>query len=100
MPLTTEQYHALHHFIADRIADLGPAGMGDPFVAAVNAQLTVHGDLLTYQDFDGQADAGFIDGVGLALQHVAARWPAHPDYQSAWAPPRTDGLGLLEGDYR
>lgn len=44
-------------------------------------------------------DAGFIDGLGLALLHVAARWKEHPAFQAAWAPPRVEARHLLDGDY-
>ena len=99
--ITTGQYEAIHQFIADRIAEAGPAAMTDPFIAAVNAQLIVHGEVLPYRDnrvLDGR-DAGFIDGLGLALLHAAARWKGHPTYQAAWAPPRVEGRHLLHGDY-
>jgi hypothetical protein len=99
--ITTKQYEAIHQFIADRIAELGPTAMADPFVAGVNAQLIVHGEVLRYRDhgaLDGR-DAGFIDGLGLALLHVAARWKDHSAYQAAWAPPRVEGRHLLDGDY-
>ncbi|MDX3025415.1 hypothetical protein [Streptomyces acidiscabies] len=99
--ITTGQYEAIHQFIADRIAEVGHAAMTDPFVAAVNAQLIVHAEVLPYRDhgsLDGR-DAGFIDGLGLALLHVAARWKNHPTYQATWAPPRVEGRHLLDGNY-
>ncbi|MDX3165779.1 hypothetical protein PV516_18515 [Streptomyces scabiei] len=95
--LTTKDYEALHQFLADRITDLGPAASTDPFVASVTAQLVVHGDLLRYRDhgaIDGR-DAGFIDGIGLALRHVAVRWETHPDFHPHWAPPRVEVEELL-----
>jgi hypothetical protein len=100
--LTIAQSEALHQFLADRLAELGPGAMGDPLAAGVNAQLIVHGDLLRYRDHGALAghDAGFIDGFGLALRHIAARWQEHPDYQAAWAPPRLEVHELLEGQYR
>ncbi|GAA1111055.1 hypothetical protein [Streptomyces javensis] len=96
--LPTKEYAALHQFLADRIADLGPRAMADPFVAGVNAQLVIHGDLLRYRDHGAidVRDAGFIDGIGLALRHVAARWDTHPGFQPHWAPPRVEVEQLLE----
>ncbi|MEU7688450.1 hypothetical protein, partial [Streptomyces spectabilis] len=78
--MITAQYEALHHFLADRIADLGPAAANDPFVYGVNAQLVIHSDLLAHRDHRALSarDAAFIDGLGLALQHAAARFKDHP----------------------
>ncbi|WP_333745707.1 hypothetical protein [Streptomyces sp. IBSBF 2950] len=93
----TKDYEALHQFLADRIAELGPRGMADPFVAAINAQLIVHGDLLRYREHGAidSRDAGFIDGIGLALRHAAVRWDTHTDFQPHWAPPRVEVEALL-----
>ncbi|MCF1592392.1 hypothetical protein [Streptomyces muensis] len=96
--LPTKDYEALHQFLADRIAELGPRAMNDPFVAGVNAQLVIHGDLLKYRDHGAidVRDAGFIDALGLALRHVANRWDNHPDFQAHWAPPLVEVEQLLE----
>ncbi|MCZ0983925.1 hypothetical protein O1L60_44995 [Streptomyces diastatochromogenes] len=96
--LTTADHQALHQFLADRIAEMGPAAMAEPLVAGLNAQLVVHGDLLRYRDhgaIDGR-DAGFIDGIGLALRHAAARFASHPAFEPRWAPPRVPVEELLE----
>ncbi|QEV57936.1 hypothetical protein CP982_03765 [Streptomyces spectabilis] len=100
--MITAQYEALHHFLADRIADLGPAAANDPFVYGVNAQLVIHSDLLAHRDHRALSarDAAFIDGLGLALQHAAARFKDHPAYRPVWAPPRVEARHLLDGDYR
>lgn len=99
--MTTAQYEALHHFLADRIADVGPAAAGDPFTGGVNAQLIIHSDLLLHRDHSALSarDAAFIDGLGLALQHAAARFHHHPDYRQVWIPPRVEARHLLDGDY-
>lgn len=99
--ITTRQYQAIHSFIADRLHQLGAKAMTDPFAAGANAQLIVHGELLSYRDHDdlNERDAGFIEGFGLAVLHIAARWKDHPGYQPAWAPPRVEGRHLLTGDY-
>jgi hypothetical protein len=100
--LTTAQFVELHQFLADRLADLGPAASADPLVAGANAMLIVHGDLIQHADHGAldSRDAGYIDGFGLALRHLAVRWNAHPAFQSAWAPPRVPVTDLLEVDYR
>ncbi|WP_030683023.1 hypothetical protein [Streptomyces sp. NRRL B-1347] len=100
--MITAQYEALHHFLADRIADLGPAAANDPFAYAVNAQLVIHSDLLLHRDHPALSprDAAFIDGLGLALRHAAARFHTHPDYRPVWTPPRVEARHLLDADYR
>ncbi|MFZ3475404.1 hypothetical protein ACODT3_43180 [Streptomyces sp. 4.24] len=101
--LTTKQYEALHQFLADRLADLGPAKMADPLAAGLNTQLIIHGDFLLHRDHGAldARDAGLIDGYGLALRHAATRWSDHPQYDPAWTPPRVDVQELFEyGPYR
>ncbi|MFD0352921.1 hypothetical protein ACFVHW_04115 [Streptomyces sp. NPDC127110] len=99
--ITSAQYVEIQHFIADRIEETGPRQMTDPFVAAAVAQIIVHGEVLPFRDRPDlqERDAGFIDGIGLALLHVAWRWKDHPAYQAAWAPPRVEGRHLMAGDY-
>ncbi|WP_435245218.1 hypothetical protein [Streptomyces tendae] len=96
--LPTADCRALLGFLADRLTDLGPAAMAEPLVAGLNAQLVVYEGLLRYRDhgaIDGR-DAGFIDGLSLALRHTAARWKDHPSYQERWAPPLVAVEELLE----
>lgn len=101
--LTTAQYEALHQFLADRLAERGPAAMAETLAAGLNAQLVVHGDLLQHRDHGAidSRDAGLIDGFGLALRYASIRWTGHPAYDAAWTPPRVDVQELFEfGPYR
>ncbi|MVO85513.1 hypothetical protein GPA10_12310 [Streptomyces sp. p1417] len=88
---------ALLAFLADRIAELPPA-QEEPLIAGVNAQLGVYGALLRHLSHGevGARDAGFLDGIGLALRHVAVRWNGHPDFKEHWSPPRVPVEELLE----
>lgn len=87
--LPTADCRALLAFLADRIAELDPVAPDEPLVAGLNAQLGVYDALLRYRDHGalGVRDAGFIDGIGLALRHAAVRWRDHPGFQEHWAPP-------------
>ncbi|MFF2571180.1 hypothetical protein [Streptomyces sp. NPDC058084] len=102
--LTTADNRAVLVFLADRIEEMGPAAMADPLVAGLNAQLVVYDGLLEYRDHGAidSRDAGFIDGVGLALRHTASRWSEHPDFQERWAPPAVpvEQLLMLGDNYR
>ncbi|MEU3399452.1 hypothetical protein [Streptomyces filamentosus] len=94
--LTTSDNRALIAFLADRIAELPPAP-SEPLVTALNAQLGLFDALLQYRDHGAVdiRDAGFIDGIGLALRHAAVRWDEHPDFLERWAPPRVPVEELL-----
>ncbi|RST19563.1 hypothetical protein E2C00_00845 [Streptomyces sp. WAC05374] len=87
--LTTADGRALIDFLADRIAEV-PTAPVEPLVTGLNAQLGLYAALLRYRDHGALdvRDAGFIDGVGLALRQAAVRWSGHPDFQEHWAPPR------------
>lgn len=94
--LTTADNRALIAFLADRIAEL-PATPAEPLIAGLNAQLGLYDALLQYRDHGAVdiRDAGFIDGIGLALRHAAVRWNKHPDFLERWAPPRVPIEELL-----
>ncbi|MGA4800496.1 hypothetical protein ACPB9J_06095 [Streptomyces lavendulocolor] len=94
--LATADGRALLAFLADRIAEL-PTAPVEPLVTGLNAQLGLYDGLLQYRDHAAVdvRDAGFIDGIGLALRHAAVRWHEHPDFQEHWAPPRVPVEELL-----
>jgi hypothetical protein len=94
--ITTADGRALIAFLADRIAEL-PAAPSEPLIAGLNAQLGLYDALLRYRDHGAVdvRDAGFIDGIGLALRHAAVRWSEHPNFQRHWAPPRVPVEDLL-----
>jgi len=104
--LTTEQWLQFHRFLGIRLAEAYEqegrlASVGDRFLRPLRIQAEIHGDLIRYRDhsLDVQ-DAGFIDGLGLALRHAAVHWADHPDYLPAWVPPQGDPMNLLEYNYR
>lgn len=96
--LPTADCRVLLGFLADRLTAMGPAAMAEPLVAGLNAQLVVYEGLLEYRDHGALdvRDAGFIDGITLALRHTAVRWKDHPDFQERWAPPLVPVEELLE----